>query len=142
MNFGPLRIGQNLFCMLTAGKAGLIWWGPPGPGFIRTGLKLGLPGPSLRLLPPCNGKPTFGCARFGLNFWAFGLTCWKLGLLSRTLGLTCWRLGLLSRTLGLTCCRLGLLSRTLGLTCCRLGLLRRTLGLTCCRLGLLRRTLG
>src|SRR5215467_2502886 len=109
MNFGPLRIGQNLLCMLTAGKTGLTCWRPPGPGFISAGLKFGLPGPSLRALPPCNGKPTFGCARFGLNLWAFGLTCWRPGLL---------RFGLLSRTLGLTRCRLGFTAWKFLLTFC------------------------
>src|SRR5215467_6838453 len=80
MNFGPLRIGQSLLWTFTTGKAGLIGWWPPGPNFNSTGLTTGLPGPCLSALPPCDGKPTFGCARFGLSFWAFGLARLRLGL--------------------------------------------------------------
>src|SRR5260370_21617331 len=113
MNFGPLRIGQNLLCMVTAGKAGIICWRPPVPGFISTGLKFGLPGQSLRALPPCNGKPTLGCARFGVNLWAFGLTCWRPGLLSRMLGLTRCRLGFTALKFLVVFCGFGNLGVTL-----------------------------
>src|ERR1700730_10911152 len=128
MNLESFRIGQNLLCKFTAGKAGLICWGPPGVDRNSAGLTGGWPGPSLSALGPCDGIPLFRCTKFALeSFGRFGLSAFELlsgrfdfnalGLLTGKFGLSV--LGLLSGRFGLSA--LGLFSGRFGLTRCRFG---------------------